>query len=249
MGMTVLKLALANLGMWVRDQYFPASYAHATWNRLLPFFQLPGRVTEGKETVSVELCPFNDRQLNRDLRVVCERVTAAHLRVPDGRPLCFTLAGTPCLFARLTICKEARCPCDSMYGSASVLPLGMMMRGRRVGWWRVMRRFRPGSAARRVVVVMRRWRVRTAGSLAVLVLWGVLVMVHRTGQLVNPLVCPRWDLPPPGRVSRLVRGIVIGPAFAVSFGFVFDTVYHPLWGINHTIDNKAKKAQKDDESE
>lgn len=28
--MTVCKVALANLGMWVRDEYFPASYAHAT---------------------------------------------------------------------------------------------------------------------------------------------------------------------------------------------------------------------------
>jgi hypothetical protein len=49
--MTVLKLALANLGMWVREQYFPATYAHATWHRLLPFFRLPGCVTEGKQTV------------------------------------------------------------------------------------------------------------------------------------------------------------------------------------------------------
>jgi hypothetical protein len=49
--MTCLKLALANLGMWSRDQYFPATYAHATWHRLLPFFRLPGRVTEGKQAV------------------------------------------------------------------------------------------------------------------------------------------------------------------------------------------------------
>ncbi len=36
--MTVCKLALANLAMWVRDRFFPATYAHATWQRLLPFF-------------------------------------------------------------------------------------------------------------------------------------------------------------------------------------------------------------------
>lgn len=95
--MTVLKLALANLGMWVREQYFPATYAHATWSRLAPFFRLPGRVTQGKQTVWVELHPFNDRQLNRDLRVVCERVTAAQLSLPDGRRLCLTIAGTGCL--------------------------------------------------------------------------------------------------------------------------------------------------------
>jgi hypothetical protein len=37
--MTVCKVALANLGMWVRDHYFPASYAHASWQRLQVFFQ------------------------------------------------------------------------------------------------------------------------------------------------------------------------------------------------------------------
>jgi len=40
--MTVCKVTLANLAMWVRDHYFPSSYAQATWKRLLPFFQLPG---------------------------------------------------------------------------------------------------------------------------------------------------------------------------------------------------------------
>ena len=33
--MTICKLALANLAMWTRDQCFPASYAHATWARLV----------------------------------------------------------------------------------------------------------------------------------------------------------------------------------------------------------------------
>ncbi len=40
--MTVLKLGLANLGMWVRDQYFGESYQHCGWQRLLPFFKLGG---------------------------------------------------------------------------------------------------------------------------------------------------------------------------------------------------------------
>jgi hypothetical protein len=95
--MTVLKLALANLGMWVRDQYFPATYAHATWNRLMPFFQLPGRVTAEKHVVWVELRLFNDRQLNRDLQAICQRVAVAQPRLPDGRLLCFTIAGRGCL--------------------------------------------------------------------------------------------------------------------------------------------------------
>jgi hypothetical protein len=95
--MTCLKLALANLGMWVRDQYFPATYAHATWHRLLPFFRLPGRVAEGKQTIWVELHPFNDCRLNRDLQAMCERVAAAQPHVPDGQRLCFEIAGKGCL--------------------------------------------------------------------------------------------------------------------------------------------------------
>lgn len=39
--MTMCKVALVNLVMWVRNQYFPTTYAHATWHRLAPFFQLP----------------------------------------------------------------------------------------------------------------------------------------------------------------------------------------------------------------
>ena len=49
--MTSLKLALANLGIWVRDQYFPATYAHATWHRMAPFFRLPGRITYSPKQV------------------------------------------------------------------------------------------------------------------------------------------------------------------------------------------------------
>jgi hypothetical protein len=45
--MTICKLALANLGLWVRDHYFPAEYAHASWNRLQVFFQLGGSDTLG----------------------------------------------------------------------------------------------------------------------------------------------------------------------------------------------------------
>jgi hypothetical protein len=87
--MTVCKLALANLVMWTRDRYFPASYAHATWRRLAPFFQLPGMIVSSQQTVSVELHPFNDRQLNQDLVYLCEQVNKASPRLPDGRRLLF----------------------------------------------------------------------------------------------------------------------------------------------------------------
>lgn len=83
--MTVCKVALANLGMWVRDHYFPASYAHATWKRLAPFFRLPGRITWGQDLVTLELHLFNDRSLNRDLAEICCRVEATPLHLPDGR--------------------------------------------------------------------------------------------------------------------------------------------------------------------
>lgn len=95
--MTVCTVALANLAMWVRDQYFPASYAHATWRRLLPFFQLPGTITREAATIQVELTPFNDRALNRDLALVCERVNQASPRLPDGRALSFTIRSARCI--------------------------------------------------------------------------------------------------------------------------------------------------------
>ncbi len=93
--MTVCKVALANLGMWVRDHYFPASYAHATWLRLVPFFRLSGGIMRDATTVHVELRPFNDRALNRDLALLCERVNEASLQLPDGHFLRFTIS-SPC---------------------------------------------------------------------------------------------------------------------------------------------------------
>jgi hypothetical protein len=89
--MSVCKLALANLVMWTRDHYFPANYAHATWRRLAPFFQLAGRVVSHPHTVSVELHPFNDCQLNRDLLALCHQVNQAQPHLPDGRLLGFTV--------------------------------------------------------------------------------------------------------------------------------------------------------------
>ena len=91
--MTVFKVALVNLVMWTRDQYFPASYEHATWKRLAPFFHLPGLVRQEQDTVSVELRPFNDRQYNQDLAMLCERVNNAAPHLPDGRRLLFSMRG------------------------------------------------------------------------------------------------------------------------------------------------------------
>jgi len=65
--MTVCKLALANLAMWVRDRFFPSTYAHATWQSLQPFFRLPGRIQWVHETVHVSLRPFNNRQLSEGI--------------------------------------------------------------------------------------------------------------------------------------------------------------------------------------
>jgi hypothetical protein len=84
--MTGCLVALVNVVMWTRDQYFPLTYAHATWKRLAPFFHLPGRVRQGPRALSVELRPFNDRQLNHDLVALCERVNQASPQVPDLSP-------------------------------------------------------------------------------------------------------------------------------------------------------------------
>ncbi|GHO68013.1 hypothetical protein KSC_069050 [Ktedonobacter sp. SOSP1-52] len=89
--MTVFKVALTNLVMWTRDQYFPASYQHATWKRLAPFFHLPGVVKQEQDAVEVLLRPFNDKQYNQDLEVLCERVNTAVPRLPDGRRLHFSV--------------------------------------------------------------------------------------------------------------------------------------------------------------
>jgi len=94
--MTVFKVALANVVMWTRDHYFPASFAHATWQRLAPFFHLPGLVVSGPTTVHVELRPFHDRQYNRDLVMLCERVNTAAPQLPDGRRLLFQVRDLPC---------------------------------------------------------------------------------------------------------------------------------------------------------
>jgi len=71
---TLWQVKAANLAMWVRDRFFPSTYAHATWQRLQPFFRLPDRVHWGQEVVQVEVRPFNNRQLTRDLLAVCQRV-------------------------------------------------------------------------------------------------------------------------------------------------------------------------------
>jgi hypothetical protein len=92
--MTVCKLALANLAMWTRDHYFPATYAHATWQRLAPFFHLPGVIVSRRHMVSVELRPFNDRQYNRDLVALCQRINERQVRLPDGRILVFEVQET-----------------------------------------------------------------------------------------------------------------------------------------------------------
>ena len=55
--MTLLKVGLANLGMWVRDHHFGESYQSCGWERLVPFFQLSGWVTTTETEVRLELLP------------------------------------------------------------------------------------------------------------------------------------------------------------------------------------------------
>jgi hypothetical protein len=85
--MTLLKVVLANLGMWVRDQYFGESYQHCSWQRLLPFFKGSGRITITEGEVQIEMCAFNNRDLARDVEELCRNVNTHDARLPDGRRL------------------------------------------------------------------------------------------------------------------------------------------------------------------
>ncbi len=89
--MTVLKLALVNLAMRARDNYFPPEYARATWHRLAPFFRLAGRVVSEADRVTIEPRAFGDRRLNRDLAAMCDILDEAHPRLPGGRRLHFVV--------------------------------------------------------------------------------------------------------------------------------------------------------------
>jgi hypothetical protein len=89
--MTLFKVGLANLGMWVRDQYFGESYQHCGWQRLLPFFKLGGWVTTTTSEVQLEFCAFNNRALVRDLEEVGRNVNSSGAILPDGRRLVVTV--------------------------------------------------------------------------------------------------------------------------------------------------------------
>jgi hypothetical protein len=52
-------------------------------------------VVQEPNTVCVELRPFNDRQYNRDLAILCERVNNAAPQLPDGRRLLFVVRDIP----------------------------------------------------------------------------------------------------------------------------------------------------------
>ena len=58
------------------------------------WFQLPGVAVSTLHTVTVELRSFNDRQYNRDLLALCQRVNERQVRLPDGRLLVFSVKET-----------------------------------------------------------------------------------------------------------------------------------------------------------
>ena len=85
--MTLLKVGLANLGMWVRDHYFGENYRHCGWQRLWPFFQLGGWISTTTSEVQLDVCAFNNRALRRDLEEVGRNVNSSGAILPDGRRL------------------------------------------------------------------------------------------------------------------------------------------------------------------
>jgi hypothetical protein len=89
--MTLLKVGLANLGMWVRDHYFGESYHSCGWERLVPFFQLSGWVTATETEVRLDFSPFNHRGMERDLQVLSRKVNTGGVQLPDGRCLVLTV--------------------------------------------------------------------------------------------------------------------------------------------------------------
>jgi hypothetical protein len=89
--MTLLKVGLANLGMWVRDHYFGESYQSCGWERLVPFFQLSGWVTATQTEVKLDFSPFNHRGMGRDLQDLCRKVNTDGAYLPDGRRLVLTV--------------------------------------------------------------------------------------------------------------------------------------------------------------
>ena len=97
--MTVCKVALANLAMWVRDHYFPAYYAQATWRRLLPFFHLSGTITHDPNMVQVELrlstiaCSIETWRsfVNASIRRCLDSPMDASSRSLFARPVAFLL--------------------------------------------------------------------------------------------------------------------------------------------------------------
>ncbi len=66
---------------------------------------LPGTITQDATLVQVELRPFNDRVLNRDLVILCDRVNQASPRLPDGRRLSFTIRSSGCILAAQKVGK------------------------------------------------------------------------------------------------------------------------------------------------
>jgi len=89
--MTLLKVGLANLGMWVRDHYFGESYQSCGWERLVPFFQLSGWITATQAEVRLDFSPFNHRAMRRDLQDLCQKVNTSGVFLPDGRRLVLTV--------------------------------------------------------------------------------------------------------------------------------------------------------------
>jgi hypothetical protein len=85
--MTLLKVGLANLGMWVRDHYFGESYQSCGWERLVPFFQLSGWITATETEVRLDFSPFNHRAMERGLQELCRTVNTSEVHLPDGRRL------------------------------------------------------------------------------------------------------------------------------------------------------------------
>jgi len=73
-------------------RFFRRRHPQAGWERLRPFFDLPGTIVVDGERTVVTFSGFNDRQINRDLAELCARVRERQPRLPDGTTLICELA-------------------------------------------------------------------------------------------------------------------------------------------------------------
>jgi hypothetical protein len=81
-----LRIALHNSALWARDQYFGASYRHATpvtlWRT---FFNQDGFYRETPDRIVITLRAFSHTQVQQDAVAACLRFNQRRIRTHSGK--------------------------------------------------------------------------------------------------------------------------------------------------------------------